>query len=76
MITLQWECPDFHKEYTGQRKITFEIKDEATLDEMLEAYTDFLKGIGYQIPENSCLLFDPIDVQYTNNITPLRGDNV
>jgi len=22
MITLQWECPDFHKEYTGQRKIT------------------------------------------------------
>jgi hypothetical protein len=76
MITLTWECPDIHKPFTAQRKITFEIKDEASLDEMLEAYTDFLKGMGYQIPENSCLLFDPIDVEYNNNVTPLRGNDV
>jgi hypothetical protein len=76
MITFTWECPELHEEYTAQRKITFELKDEATLDEMLEAYTDFLKSLGYQVPENSCLLFDQDDVQYTNNVTPLkRGED-
>ena len=53
MITLKWECPEFHKEYTKTRTVIHEIEDEATRDEMCEAFTDFLRGIGYSIDENS-----------------------
>lgn len=76
MITLKWECPEFHREFTAARAVTHEIADEASLDEMLDAYSDFLKGIGYQVPENSCLQFSEDGVQYTNNVTPLkRGED-
>jgi len=57
MITLKWECPDFHEEFTADRQITFQVRDEASLDEMLESYTHFLKAIGYHVPENSYLQF-------------------
>lgn len=57
MITLKWECPDIHEEFTADRQITFHVKDEATLDEMLESYASFLKALGYAVPENSYLQF-------------------
>jgi len=61
MITLKWECPEFHKDYTKARTITHILEDEATLDEMLEAYVDFLKGIGYSVPQYSYLDFVSLD---------------
>ena len=57
MITLKWECPNIHEEFTADRQIVFQIKDEATLDEMLESYTNFLKALGYHVPENNYLQF-------------------
>jgi len=57
MITLKWDCPNIHEEFTADRQIVFQIKDEATLDEMLESYTHFLKALGYHVPENNYLQF-------------------
>jgi hypothetical protein len=57
MITIKWECPKFHEKFTADRQITFEVRDEASLDEMLESYTHFLKATGYHVPEKSCLQF-------------------
>lgn len=57
MITLKWECPNIHKEFTADRQIIFHVKDEASLDEMLESYASFLKALGYSVPENSYLQF-------------------
>ena len=57
MITLKWECPNIHKEFTADRQIIFQMKDEASLDEMLESYASFLKALGYSVPENSYLQF-------------------
>ena len=68
-----------HEQYTAVRTVTHVIADGSSLDEMLDAYTDFLKGIGYQVPENSCLQFSEDGVQYTNNVTPInsnRGNDV
>lgn len=57
MITLKWDCPNIHEEFTADRQIVFHVKDEATLDEMLESYTHFLKALGYHVPENNYLQF-------------------
>lgn len=70
MITLKWECPENHTPYTKARVITHEIEDEATLDEMLECYEDFLRGIGYNIDKNSSVQIVDNGVEY--NLT--NGD--
>jgi len=57
MITLKWECPDFHEEFTADRQITFQVRDEASLDEMLESYTHFFFFFFYHVPENNYLQF-------------------
>ena len=62
MITLKWECPNIHEEFTADRQIVFQVEDEATLDEMLESYTHFLKALGYHVPENNYLQFVKDDV--------------
>jgi len=76
MITLKWECPEFHQEFTAARTIVHEIADEASRDEMLDAYVDFLKGIGYNVPEFSHLEFiDEKGAPAENNIYLVKNDN-
>ena len=75
MITLKWECPGIHKPYTAVRTVTHEIQSEATRDELCEAFTDFLRGIGYQINENSSVQIVEDDVEYTpKEVYPARED--
>jgi uncharacterized Rmd1/YagE family protein len=69
MITFKWECPEAHTPYTAVRTVTHEIQAEATLDEMCEAFQEFLKGIGYQINENSSVQIVQDDVEYTPRFT-------
>jgi hypothetical protein len=47
MIKFVYEVPEIHKEFTGVKSIVMEVQDEASRDEMLEAYESFLKSIGY-----------------------------
>ena len=50
MIKLTYETPESHLPYTAVASCTVEIEDERSLDEMLQAYADFLRAIGYNIP--------------------------
>jgi hypothetical protein len=47
MIKFVMEVPEIHKEFTGVKSIVMEVQDEASRDEMLEAYESFLRAIGY-----------------------------
>jgi hypothetical protein len=47
MIKFVYETPEIHKEFTGVKSIVMEVQDEASRDEMLEAYESFLRAIGY-----------------------------
>lgn len=49
MIKLINERDDMHHKYTVVNRIEMEIDSEATLDEMLEAYREFLLACGYQV---------------------------
>ncbi len=74
MITFKWECPDHHKEYTKARIVTHTVEDEATLDEMLEAYVDFLKGVGYSIPQFGYLQIASDEENIGPEVYPVRED--
>ena len=43
------ETPDMHKPFTSTHRIEFTCADEASLDEMLESFSYFLKAVGYNI---------------------------
>ena len=43
------ETPDTHKEFTATNKIEFTVRSEASLDEMLESFSYFLRASGYHI---------------------------
>lgn len=49
MIRLINETADIHKPFTGVRKIEMEIEDEASLDQLLEAFEAFLRASGYTV---------------------------
>lgn len=49
MIKLINETADMHKPYTAVRNIEIELDDEASLDEMLDAFKRFLQASGYTI---------------------------
>lgn len=55
MIKLLYETPDFHTEFTGITGFEMEIRDESTLDEMLDAYASFLRALGYIVPPGAYL---------------------
>ena len=60
MIKLINEVPDIHHPYTAVRKIEIQIADESNLEEMLDAYKNFLQACGYTI--NGTLdVCDPIE---------------
>lgn len=49
MIKLINETPDMHKPYTGICNIEMTLDDEASLDEMLDAFEKFLQVSGYTL---------------------------
>ena len=49
MVRLIQERDDMHHKYTVVNRIEMEIDSEATLDEMLSAYREFLLACGYQV---------------------------
>ena len=49
MIEFSYVVPESSIEYTAKRRITMEVESEATIDEILEAFQDFLTGVGYVI---------------------------
>jgi len=61
MIKLICETDPSHVEYTAIKNIEISIASEATLDEMLEAYTNFLRVCGYTINYDQVLDFVEMD---------------
>lgn len=49
MIKLINETADMHKPYTAVRNIEITLDDEASLEEMLDAFKRFLQASGYTI---------------------------
>ena len=47
MIKFVCEVPQEHKKYTAVKSVVMEVQDEASREEMLEAYESFLRAIGY-----------------------------
>lgn len=75
MITFKWECPESVRPYTAVKSVVHEIEPEATRDELCEAFTDFLRGIGYHLNENSSVQIVEDDVEYTpKEVYPARED--
>lgn len=49
MFRLINERDEIHIPFTAVRRIEFEISSEASLDEMLTAYREFLLASGYSV---------------------------
>lgn len=49
-VKLIYERPDIHREYSAVKNITMELDGERNLDEMQEAFDEFLKAMGYNVP--------------------------
>ena len=65
-VKLVYERPDIHDEFSAVKSITMELDDERTLDEMQEAFDQFLKAMSYNVPdrdqEDEPLMFGDSDV--------------
>jgi len=61
MIKFINTTDDTHKEFTAVENIEFTLHQDATLVEMVEAFTSFLKASGYHIPNGEYLDFVPED---------------
>jgi len=49
MFQFRYVVENEEQGYTAKRSITMDVESEATIDEMLEAFQDFLTGAGYVI---------------------------
>lgn len=49
MFQFRYVVENEEREYTAKRSITMDAESEATIDEILEAFQDFLTGVGYII---------------------------
>jgi hypothetical protein len=62
--TLKYKPP----QGAAESKVKMEITSEATLPQMLELFTDFLKATGYVIDENKELVFERKAPDFSNII--------
>ena len=62
--TLKYKPP----KGAAESKVKMEITSEATLPQMLEFFTDFLKATGYLIDENKELVFERKAPDFSNII--------
>jgi hypothetical protein len=49
MFQFRYVVENEEQGYTAKRSITMDAESEATIDEILEAFQDFLTGAGYVI---------------------------
>jgi len=49
MIRFVYDRPSIHDEFSAVKKVDFYVDDEASLDEMYDAYDHFLRAIGYYV---------------------------
>jgi hypothetical protein len=61
MITLSYTVPEEHKPYTPINDFTMNVNDDATLDEMLDAYKSFLLAMGYYF--DGTLVVEPFEAE-------------
>ena len=55
------ETADSHKQYTAVESIEFVLHEDASLDEMCEAFTSYLRAVGYHIKDGHILDIVPED---------------
>jgi hypothetical protein len=55
------ETADSHKQYTAVENIEFVLHEDASLDEMCDAFTSYLKAVGYQIKDGHVVDIVPMD---------------
>lgn len=55
------ETADAHKQYTAVENIEFVLHEDASLDEMCDAFTSYLKAVGYHIKDGHILDIVPED---------------
>jgi len=64
-VKLVYERPKIHDEFSAVKSIVMELDDERNLDEMQDAFDEFLKAMGYNVPsreEEYQLNFDNIEL--------------
>jgi hypothetical protein len=49
MIKLLYERSEIHSPYSAVNKVEMTLDEEANLDQMLEAYKEFLGSIGFNV---------------------------
>lgn len=49
MYKFVYEQPEMHAEYSAVKSVVMEVADEASVDDMLLAFKEFLNGTGYYI---------------------------
>ena len=55
------ETADAHKEYTAVENIEFVLHEDASLDEMCDAFTAYLRAVGFHIKDGHILDIVPED---------------
>lgn len=67
----------FKETHDDGSTITYSIPQESDLDQVLEAFTDFLRGVGYIIPHSSYLAIvneeDDVKIEVNNDFN-IEGD--
>jgi hypothetical protein len=63
------ETPEAHKPFTATHRIEFTCADEASLDEMLESFSYFLRASGYHIDGYIDVVPHNIDKDLSHNET-------
>jgi hypothetical protein len=49
-VKLVYERPDIYQDYSAVKSIVMELDDERNLDEMQDAFDEFLRAMSYNVP--------------------------
>ena len=76
MIRFVYDRPDIHAPFSAMKRVDFHIDDEASLDDMLDAYRDFLRAVGYGIEPGQYIdIVSDDDVQTDDVQEPMGQQN-
>jgi len=73
MIRFVYDRPDIHAPFSAVKRIDFQVDDEASLDEMLDAYKHFLLAVGYGIKLGQYIDIVSDDDVQTNDVQEPMG---
>lgn len=65
-FTLMYHRPEEHAPYSAIESLEVEINDERSLDEMLQAFKQFLQACGYVIDGDIDII--PTDLPYIDDL--------